>query len=136
GKRRGSVMRLTTLLAAGLMIAIPSFVPAMASPSEKAGKTALTLTLPSDTYVPTETTLATQVGETYLIEVTGTYTYAPGGRIADAEFAFDPDTNAWLEELPGVVNQGFNLDVLINGVPQDWLGSADGRNYHPHTFSQ
>jgi hypothetical protein len=56
----------------------------------------------------------TKAGQTYLIEVSGWYTYAPGGRIADAEFASSPDDNAWLEELPGVENQTYNLDLLVN----------------------
>lgn len=71
-----------------------------------------------------------------MIEVSGSYTYAPGGRIADAEFAYNPDDNAWLEELPGVENQEYNLDLLVNEAHYDWLGSADGKRFAPHTYSQ
>jgi hypothetical protein len=70
-----------------------------------------------------------------MIEVSGTYTYAPGGRIADAEFAYDPDGDRWLEELPGVINREFNLELLVNETPQNWLGSSDGFNFYPHTLS-
>jgi hypothetical protein len=64
------------------------------------------------------------------------YTYSGGGRFADAEFAYDPDANAWLEELPGMVNQSYNLDLLVNGAPQNWRGSSDGQHFAEHTFSQ
>jgi hypothetical protein len=26
--------------------------------------------------------------------------------------------------------------MLVNGVAQDWLGSADGKRFVPHTYSQ
>jgi hypothetical protein len=84
-----------------------------------------------------ETALALQDGESYLIEAQGIYTYAPGNRVADAEFAYDPDSNAWSElgaGAPETVEQ--NLDLLVNGVAQDWLGSADGKQFLPHTYSQ
>lgn len=73
-------------------------------------------------------------GKTYVIEVSGTYTFAPGGRIADAEFWYNPDTLSWYEEIE-VPPVEYNLDLMVNNVPRDWLGSADGVNYYPHTFS-
>jgi hypothetical protein len=82
-----------------------------------------------------ETPFALTSGQQYLVQVSGTFYYAPGTRIADAEFAYHPDANTWVEELPGVVNQAYNLDLLVNGTPRDWLGSSDGVNFSPHTFS-
>lgn len=49
---------------------------------------------------PVETALITKVGQTYLIEASGWYTFAPGNRIADAEFSYNPDEQAWFER-PG-----------------------------------
>jgi hypothetical protein len=96
---------------------------------------AATITVSSTDFIPVQTSFALELGQWYLLEIDGTYTYSSSERIADAEFAFDPDSNAWLEELPGVTQQAFNLDVLINGVPTNWLGTTDGVNFAPHTYS-
>lgn len=83
---------------------------------------------------PTVSNTVLETGKMYMIEAVGTYTFAPGGRIADAEFAYDPDTNLFYEEL-NVVNQDSNLDLFVNGQSQDWLGSTNGVDFSPHTFS-
>lgn len=85
---------------------------------------------------PAETALVTKVGQTYLIEASGWYTFAPGGRIADAEFSYNPDENAWFELGPGdPATVDYNLDLLVNESQHDWLGSADGKRFAAHTFS-
>ncbi len=82
--------------------------------------------------VTSSTTLGT--GITYMIEAKGTYTFSSGNRLADAEFWYNPDTSTWYESID-VGNSQYNLDLIVNGVAQDWLGSTDGINYYPHTFS-
>jgi len=84
-----------------------------------------------------ETALALQDGQLYLVEASGIYTYAPGNRVADPEFAYDPDSNAWSELGAGPEETiPINLDLLVDGAPVDWLGSEDGKKFLPHTFSQ
>jgi len=116
------------------LMAVPVISVTAQDPDPRVEKTILRVS--SESFIPIETTLVTKVGEKYRIEVSGIYTYAPGGRFADADFAYDPDANAWLEELPGVVNQSYNLDLLVNGAPQNWRGSSDGKHFAEHTFSQ
>lgn len=94
-----------------------------------------TLQVTSLTDAPTVSSTVLENGKSYLIEVQGTYTYSSGDRIADAEFAFSPDDNQFFEELQGVVDQQFNLDLMVNGQPVDWLGSTDGATFYTHTFS-
>lgn len=58
------------------------------------------------------------------------------GRIADAEFSYNPDENAWFELGPGdPATVDYNLDLLVNESQYDWLGSTDGKRYAAHTFS-
>jgi len=73
-------------------------------------------------------------GKNYLIEASGTFNYVPGERLADAEFWYNTDTRTWNEEID-VPPLGYNLDLMVNDLPQDWLGSSDGINYSIHTFS-
>ena len=93
-----------------------------------------TLQVSSLTGEPVETSFALELGQEYLVEVTGTYYYAGVGgiRIADAEFALVEDYLGWQEE-PSIIPN--NLDLFVNGTPQDWLGSVDGATFSPHTFS-
>jgi len=91
-----------------------------------------TIVVSSLTGTPVESHTVLEEGKQYIIEASGTYTYAPGGRIADAEFAYSPDDDDWLE---GVTSPEYVLDLFVNDTPQDWLGSADGQTYTPHTYS-
>jgi PEP-CTERM motif-containing protein len=116
--------------AAALMLL--AFVLIAGSPTLSSAET---ITISSTNFVPVQTSFALELGQWYLLEIGGAYTYAPGGRIADAEFAYEPDSGTWLEELPGVTQQEINLDVLINGVSTNWLGTVDGVNFAPHTYS-
>ncbi len=93
-----------------------------------------TLQVSSLSSIPIQSTTILEAGKIYVIEAGGTYTFAPGGRIADAEFAYDPDINLFYEELE-VVNKEFNLDLFVNGESKDWLGSSNGIDFYPHTFS-
>jgi len=117
------------------MIALASSFSLAQSPTGRVvKKTTLEIPASGETI---ETALALQEGESYLIEVQGIYTYAPGNRVADAEFAYDPDSNLWSELGGGpaeTIEQ--NLDLLVNGAAVDWLGSTDGKRFLPHTYSQ
>ena len=93
------------------------------------------LTIDSTTSVPVETPLVTRVGQTYLIEASGTYTYAGVEGIADAEWLYG-SPGLWYEEFPPEANYPpETLDLIVNNAPRDWLGSTDGENWAPHTFS-
>jgi hypothetical protein len=90
----------------------------------------------STTATPVETSSALEDGVEYLIEASGTFTYSSGGRIADAEFSLALSYGGpagWFEANPG--NPEYVLDLLVNGSPLDWLGSSDGINFSPHTYS-
>jgi len=109
------------------MVSLAPFT-ALAAPLETLQVTSL-----NDT--PTVSSTVLENGKVYEVDVQGTYTFSSGDRIADAEFSFNPDTAQWYEELQGVPNQQFILDLLINGFPVDWLGSSDGNTFSPHTYS-
>ena len=83
------------LLSVAAVIALASSVAVAQSPTSRKVKNT-TLEIPA-TGETIETALALQDGEVYLIEAQGIYTYAPGNRVADPEFAYDPDSNAWSE---------------------------------------
>ena len=71
-------------------------------------------------------------GHAYEIFVEGTYTYTlPGKQPADAEWFHDGYD--WKEEL--ATHHPWNLDLLIDGVGYDWMGTADGVNFYTHTYS-
>jgi len=95
-----------------------------------------TLEVSSLTGVPVATSTILEAGKNYIIEVSGTFTYAPGGRIADAEYVYSPDDADWFEEIPAPYDdKALLLELLVNNSAQDWLGSADGQNFTPHTYS-
>lgn len=84
----------------------------------------------------TQTSTVLENGKKYIVEVSGTYTYAPGGRIADAEFVYSPDDADWFEEIPAPYpDKALLLELLVNNSTQDWLGSTDDENFTPHTYS-
>jgi hypothetical protein len=72
-------------------------------------------------------------GQLYEFAVVGTYVYgnAPNA-VADAEWC---DSYNWIED--GIYHSLATdaLDVVIDDACVDWLGSADGFRYAPHTFS-
>lgn len=73
-------------------------------------------------------------GKLYKIEATGVYTYAPGGRIADAEYIYEPDTNTWYEQL-NIVNPESNLDLIVDDTSINWMGTQNGIHYSQNTYS-
>jgi hypothetical protein len=128
------MLRRCPLSVVGIIALVSSVAVAQSPASRIVKKTTLEIPATGETI---ETALALQDGEMYLVEAQGIYTYAPGNRVADAEFCFDPDANGWFElgaGAPETIEE--NLDLLVNGVAQDWLGSADGKHFFPHTYSQ
>jgi hypothetical protein len=92
--------------------------------------------------VPTVESATLESGQSYLIEVSGTYVIdTSNGRQADAEWS-----NYWgylgdqtwyenpADENPSVTHPDL-LDLLIDGATVDWLGTTDGANFAPHTYS-
>ena len=128
------MLRRRSLSVAAILALMSSIAVAQRPTARSVKKTTLEIPASGETI---ETVLALQEGESYLIEVQGIDTYAPGNRVADAEFAYDPDSNVWSEFGGGpeeTIEQ--NLDLLVNGAAVDWLGSTDGKHFLPHTYSQ
>lgn len=94
-----------------------------------------TVEVPSYSYTTYSSDTVLEEGKTYLLEVSGSFTFSSGDRYADAEFSYNPDANLWTETLVGGGYPEHLLDLLINGQPQDWLGSQDGVTYTAHTYS-
>lgn len=94
-----------------------------------------TVEVPSYSYTTYSSNTVLEEGKTYLLEVSGSFTFSSGNRYADAEFSYNPDTNLWTETLVGGGYPEHLLDLLVNGQPQDWLGSQDGATYSAHTYS-
>ena len=115
------------LLSVIILISVFPVVNAHAAPLET-----LQISSVNQSQVYSDTIL--EMGKIYMLEANGIYTFAPGDRLADAEFSFNPDTFAWNEDL-GNIYEPYVLDLLVNGQSQDWLGSSNGINYSQHTFS-
>src|SRR3990167_3523930 len=87
---------------------------------------------------PTVTSSPLEAGTPYIIEARGTFVYDSFyNRFADAEWAqrnWPNSSEPWVEnvEHPEFVD---SLDLLINEVPRDWMGTTDGVNFSPHTYS-
>ena len=74
-----------------------------------------------------------ELNQIYEIVAQGTYLYnTPKGRIADANWSIAEGT--WVENAGDNPDWG-GLNLVINNQFVEWLGSADGVNYYPHTFS-
>lgn len=72
-------------------------------------------------------------GTYYLLEATGTYVWGAGQ--ADAEWAVSGVSGAPLEVYPGFTYATDTLDLLIDGVAWDWMGTTDGITWATHTYS-
>jgi hypothetical protein len=72
-------------------------------------------------------------GVEYLFTVSGLYSYDWSGHYADAEFS--SYQGVWDEYYYGIPTATDTLDLVVDGSFVDWLGSADGVNYTPHTYS-
>jgi hypothetical protein len=99
-------------------------------------KAAETLIIPSYG-TPTVMSSPLMSGVPYIIEVSGIFEYNPAtGRYSDAEWMqreipYQPD---WVENInhpdyPDI------LDLLINEVAYNWMGTTDAVNFSPHTYS-
>lgn len=92
--------------------------------------------------VPTVQSTPLQSGQRYLIEVSDTWAVsASGTRRADAEWInyleYLGDLT-WYENPADVdpsVTHPDLADLLIDGLTVDWLGTTDGVNFAPHTYS-
>jgi hypothetical protein len=73
-----------------------------------------------------------KAGVEYLFTVSGLYSY-DFSNYADAEFS--RYQGVWGESYYGIHSPTDTLDLVISGNFVDWLGSADGVNYTPHTYS-
>jgi hypothetical protein len=121
------IQSVTKLLSVIVLISIFPVISAHAAPLETIQVSSL-----NQSQIFSNTIL--EMGKMYMIEASGIYTFAPGDRIADAEFAYNPDINSWNEDFGNIYEQ-YVLDLIVNGEPHDWLGSPDGINYTLHTFS-
>lgn len=84
-------------------------------------------------------------GQLYMFQASGTWICsiahhnAYGTAIIDAEWENGPeppyDPEVWVEVAPvGSYAEDIH-DLLVDDVSVDWLGSSDGINWEPHTFS-
>ena len=72
-------------------------------------------------------------GVLYLFESSGTYGWGAGQ--ADAEWVLSGIAGAPLELYPTFTYATDTLDLLIDGVALDWMGSTDGITWASHTYS-
>lgn len=87
--------------------------------------------------IPTNGTPVTssilKAGVKYTIEVSGIWDYdsnTPGPNLADAEWHRPAAEDVWAESPGNPV-----LDVLIDGVEVDWMGTVDGVLFLEHVYS-
>jgi len=87
---------------------------------------------------PTVTSSPLEAGKVYIIEARGTFEYdSYWERFADAEWAQRNSPNPpepWVENVdhPELVDC---LDLLVNEIPRNWMGTTDGLNFAAHTYS-
>lgn len=93
------------------------------------------VTIWADNSTPVWTTSPLTLGQEYLLEVTGTFTYTDDEMPADAEWAYRRVDGIWMEYLSPSPAPEVILDLFVNETAQDWLGTTDGVNFSPHTYS-
>lgn len=77
-------------------------------------------------------------GQLYQFTASGTYSYGPGADVADAEWIIGPFFSEYwtLYAAGGPFGESNDiLDICINDTSVSWLGTQDGINYSPHTYS-
>ncbi|MCP4591425.1 MAG: PEP-CTERM sorting domain-containing protein [bacterium] len=91
---------------------------------------------------PTETSQALEVGRVYLLEVSGTYVLdSTNGRQADAdwsEYWKHLGDMTWYEnpaDTDPTVTDPDRFDLTIDGAVVDWMGTTNGVDFAPHTYS-
>ncbi len=86
-----------------------------------------------DSYgTPTVYSSVLEAGQIYRIEVRGTFSYDSARSLADAEWAQYPAPPDWVEHPAGPANA---LELVINDSPRDWMGTTNGVDFAPHTYS-
>lgn len=93
-------------------------------------------------FVPADGTIVTssmlESGQLYRIRAEGTYDYSWDDLPADAEWHLRQGQTVWEEDFWDY-GGGFyiyeELDLLINDIEYDWLGTTNGINFAPHTYS-
>ena len=98
------------------------------------GVRAETLSIPATTSGAV-TSSVLSVGIAYRIEATGTYGWGTG--TADAEWVLSGVSGTPVELYPagGFTLATDTLDLLIDGVAVNWMGTADGITWAAHTYS-
>jgi len=81
------------------------------------------------------TTSPLTLGQEYLLEATGTFTYTDDEMPADAEWAYRRADGIWMEYLSPSPDPEVILDLFVNETAQNWWGTTDGINFSPHTYS-
>jgi hypothetical protein len=87
---------------------------------------------------PTVWSSSLEAGKPYIIEARGTWVYdSYWDRVADAEWGqrnWPDPPEPWVENVQSPEFVDLH-DLLVNEVPQDWMGTTDGVNFSPHTYS-
>ena len=73
-------------------------------------------------------------GQEYKFAATGTYYFSPG-EPSDAEWSLVGGDTDWKEVFVHGTAENDVLDIVVDGISVDWLGSTDGVNWAPHVFS-
>ena len=79
-----------------------------------------------------------KAGKEYQIKAEGTYIYSWANLPADAEWHLRYGATNWEEDYwdtAGGFYRYSELDLLVNNTEYDWLGTTDGTNFAPHTYS-
>ncbi len=115
---------------AGLMVSRGGLVLVLLLGVAEARSYAETLSVPSEDEAGVWTS-PLQAGTWYLIQVSGIW-YRDATHVADAEWYEPEPGDPWQEEYPEYPGL---LDLQINGVSPDWMGTADGILFARHTYS-
>jgi len=90
----------------------------------------------SEYSTPTQTSFMMESGIFYRVEVSGNYLCNVSTDIrADAEWQRTGYLQSWIEYYPEPGSPPEYLDLLVNENSYDWLGTIDGINFSPHTYS-
>ncbi|MGA2322793.1 MAG: PEP-CTERM sorting domain-containing protein [Sedimentisphaerales bacterium] len=115
------------LFKTGLLLAILLFVGEAAAEN---------LIVPASGTTVTSSVL--EAGKEYQIRAEGTYIYSWANLPADAEWHLRYGATNWEEDYwdsgSGIYHYS-ELDLLVNNTEYDWLGTTDGTNFAPHTYS-
>jgi len=77
-----------------------------------------------------------ELGKIYQIETQGTYICNGLHNLpADAEWHVHIWEKYWMESYYEPWEPDYYLDLLVNETSYDWLGTVDGVNFLPHTYS-